>query len=72
MIDWIVVTGVKFVLLVLGTVMAFKLIDLLTPMIPFREVGKTNPWIIVILITTAMICVTILLSSGIQLARLVD
>jgi len=46
-----------------GTALAFQIIDLLTPMLPFREIAERNPWIIVALIGMAGGCIAYLLKS---------
>ena len=57
------------VLWAIGTALAFQMIDLLTPMLPFREIAERNPWIIVALVGIAGACVAYLLKS-IKLAGL--
>jgi len=46
-----------------GTALAFKIIDFLTPMLPFREMAERNPWIIVALLGIAGGCIAYLLKS---------
>jgi len=46
-----------------GTALAFKIIDLLTPMLPFDEVAKENPWILVALLGIAGGCIAYLLKA---------
>lgn len=53
----------SIVMWAVGTAIAFKIIDLLTPMLPFREIAKTHPWVIVALIGIAGACVAYLIKS---------
>ena len=46
-----------------GTALAFQIIDLLTPMLSFKEIAERNPWVIVALIGIAGGCIAYLLKS---------
>ena len=47
----------------MGTALAFKLIDLLTPMLPFDELAREHPWLLVAILAIAGGCVAYLLKS---------
>lgn len=46
-----------------GTAAAFKLIDLLTPMLPFDKLAERHPWCLVAILAIAGGCVAYLLKS---------
>lgn len=46
-----------------GTALGFKLLDILTPMLPFGRFKRENPWIIVALLALAGVCIAYLLKA---------
>jgi len=61
LIGYIAHAWIAIILLGVGTVFVFKVIDRLTPMLPFERLADDRPWLLIILIVAIIFSLVILL-----------
>lgn len=49
--------------LALGVSLIFKIVDKLTPMLPFEVVAERYPWLLILLMGLILFCLTLLLRA---------